>query len=637
MITKELNEAERTELTAIAQDMRRDILKMCHKCGTSNSHLGGGMSCVELLAYLYRYEMNLINADKGVIEWNHRDRFILSKGHAGIAMYAGMKHAGLLSQQDIDTSLMRGDTEILFRHPKINIPIGIECSSGSLGMGVGYGNGLAEILRLDGNPARVYVMLGDGECNEGSVWESAAYAGHAHLDKLIVIIDKNNFQLDGRTQDVLCMDNLAERWQAFGFAAVEIDGHDFSSIHRAFQTEHVGKPLAIIAHTIKGKGISFAENKVEWHDNYLSDKLYKKALQEVGESEYQRMVRNRAYERFCRKNHILGKTDVCKLSAASFSSAKIEKWNDIQPKNALGDIIYHIMKENQKFILLFADCANRIEVKELIEKYPSNCFETGIAEQNMILMAAAIANEGYPVAAVAYAPFITARILDQIRVNMGYMQAPVCLIGLSAGAAASDLGPTHTAFEDIANLRAIPKMNVWTVNCSSDLAAILLKYSRDQEPTYIRVTESCHKERICVDAQLTEYEVIDKGDKKNGLLILICDSIFSELKKILNGLHGKNIVPEVVLIKHIKPFPKNLVAEMYKYDYVVVLEEHNVIGGVGSAVAEETCGLTDRPRLLRIGIQDCYFKADLPENTKRKAGISASGIVKSILEFISER
>lgn len=595
------------------------------------------MSCVELLAYLYRYEMNLIDANKGVIEWKHRDRFILSKGHAGIAMYAGMKHAGLLSQQDIDTSPMRGDKAVLFRHPRIKTEIGIECSSGSLGMGVGYGNGLAEILDLEGNQAKVYVMLGDGECNEGSVWESAAYAGHAHLEKLIVIIDKNNLQLDGRTQDVLCMDNLAERWQAFGFAAVEIDGHDFNSIHKAFRTEHEGKPLAVIAHTIKGKGISFAENKVEWHDNYLSDALYKTALEEVGESEHQRVVRNRAYERFQRKKHIHGKAGICKQQGASFTSAQIGKWAGMEPKSALGDIVYHIIKENQKFILLFADCANRIEVKELIERYPGNCFETGIAEQNMILMAAAMANEGYPVAAVAYAPFITARVLDQIRVNMGYMQAPVCLIGLSAGAASSDLGPTHTAFEDIADLRAIPKMNVWTVNRPSDLAAILWKYSQEQEPTYIRVTNGCNKECVCTGADLTEYEVIDKGDKKNGLLILICDSIFSELKGIVNGLHEKNIVPGVILIKHIKPFPKKLVEEICKYDYVAVLEEHNVIGGAGSAVAEEVSGLAARPGLLRIGVQDCYFKADLPENTKREAGISASGIVKSILQFISER
>jgi transketolase len=255
--------------------MRKDILDMCYKAGTA--HLGGCMSMVELLAVLYTEIMNISPEMK---RWEDRDRFILSKGHGGIALYAALKQARILTQGDIGRD-MRGTDTITYRHPKMNPAKGIEFSSGSLGMGISLGIGLAcSFLRKGNDKSKVYVMMGDGECNEGSVWEGAALAGHLRLNKLTVVIDLNGLQLDGPTHTVLNMDNMAEKWNAFGFDTITVDGHNIPAIYEAF-IKLTEKPKAIIAKTIKGKGCSFAENNTDWHDNVLSDELYQLALLEL--------------------------------------------------------------------------------------------------------------------------------------------------------------------------------------------------------------------------------------------------------------------------------------------------------------------------------------------------------------------
>lgn len=445
-------------LKGVAEDMRHDILEMCHNCGRQNGHLGGCMSSVEILAVLYTEIMNLVEANQGRIPWDDRDRFIMSKGHAGIAMYAALKQVGVLPQSVIDGKI-RGENSIIYRHPKMNTDYAIECSVGSLGMGLGYGIGLCEALNRKLSDAKVYVMLGDGECNEGSIWESAAYAGAHGLDKLTVIVDKNKLQLDGYTSQILSMDNLENKWRAFGFKTIEIDGHNFEDIHNAFRIEHTGKPLAIIANTTKGKGCSFAENLVDWHDNWLTDDLYKQAKNEIGDT----LLRNKALQiaeyRYNARDPQYSRHENADGSGyLDYSEDNIAQWNSLDSKHVLGSIFEKFANQDKKFLLLFADCANRINIKEMLIKYPDQCLEMGIAEQNMITVASALANEGFHVFAVAYAPFITARVLDQIRVNLGYMCAPVKLVGLSAGLASSDLGATHTAFEDIANMRSIPNM-----------------------------------------------------------------------------------------------------------------------------------------------------------------------------------
>lgn len=273
-----MTEKERAALERAIAVMRRDILELCHRAGNVGAHLGGCLSLVELLAVLYTRHLRFDSANP---LWGERDRFVLSKGHGGIAQYAAMHASGILTDEQIALPLLGEDT-ILFKHPRRNASSGIEFSGGSLGQGLPFAVGEAIALNMKGNAvSRVYALAGDGELNEGSMWEALSIAGHQKLDNLTVIVDRNGLQLDGFTKDIQSAENLAERFAAFGFGTLEIDGHDPEAVDAALSVRPT-KPFAILARTVKGRGVSFAENNADWHANVLTDELYERARRELG-------------------------------------------------------------------------------------------------------------------------------------------------------------------------------------------------------------------------------------------------------------------------------------------------------------------------------------------------------------------
>lgn len=269
--------SERRRLSGLALDIRKTVVEFAHANPDMPFHLGGSLSAAEVLAVLYG---GVMHTGTDGTPWDQRDRFVLSKGHASLALYPALLHAGLVSQEDIDRGLL-GPNAVLFKHPRRDPARGIETSGGSLGMGLGYACGLAIAANRRASGSRVFCLLGDGECNEGSVWEAAALAGHMGLAALTVIVDVNGLQLDGPTAQILDTGSLAEKFRAFGFEAIEVDGHDVSALWSVLAPSHT-RPRAVLAHTTKGKGLSFAENCVEWHDNKLTDELYARAVRELG-------------------------------------------------------------------------------------------------------------------------------------------------------------------------------------------------------------------------------------------------------------------------------------------------------------------------------------------------------------------
>lgn len=267
-------------LRGLARNVRRRIIEITTP--VKSPHIGGAFSATDLLVALY-FEILRITA-----YWPNdprRDIFIYSKGHSSSALYSVLAERGFFS-----LDLLKGycrDGGRLPGHPVRDCVPGVEVSSGSLGHGLPMGVGMAIARKRDKNPARVFVMISDGECDEGSVWEAAMFAAHHHLDNLIVIVDYNKIQSLGRTDEVINLESLKRKWQAFGWSAREIDGHDFSAIVAAGEAIpfRKGKPSVIIAHTIKGKGVSFMENKAEWHYRSLDNpEEYHRALEEVEKS-----------------------------------------------------------------------------------------------------------------------------------------------------------------------------------------------------------------------------------------------------------------------------------------------------------------------------------------------------------------
>ena len=268
----------REELEAMARRIRLNIAKMTHQSGLKGAHLGGSMSVVEILTVLYG---NVMRYDPARPDMAERDRLILSKAHAAVALYAALHEAGYLTEEDLDHAL-QGDS-MFFEHPRKSPEHGIEFSGGSLGQGLSLGAGTALGLKKKGNTAaRVYVILGDGECDEGQVWEAAQSVTHFGLDNLTVIVDDNGLQFDGRKEEILKAGDPAARWASLGFDVSRVDGHDVEALQAALERP-ADRPKVIIAKTVKGKGVHFAENDVTWHTGRLTDDLYEEAIRSIND------------------------------------------------------------------------------------------------------------------------------------------------------------------------------------------------------------------------------------------------------------------------------------------------------------------------------------------------------------------
>lgn len=259
----------------LAYKIRKDAINMVHTAHAS--HIGGVLSCADIVAVLYAYIANCdITNSKNPL----RDRIILSKGHNGVAIYAALSEIGFFTVDELNTYGMNGSKFSCHVSHK-NVP-GVEISTGSLGHGIGVGCGMALNAKLKNLPYKVYVIVGDGECNEGSVWEAAMFAAQYKLNNLTVIIDANGMQAMGKCSDVIDMEPMADKWRTFNWNVIEVkDGHNHNDLKQAFMADAENMPKVIIARTVKGKGVSFMENNILWHYRDPQGEFYKQALKEL--------------------------------------------------------------------------------------------------------------------------------------------------------------------------------------------------------------------------------------------------------------------------------------------------------------------------------------------------------------------
>lgn len=267
---------ENLQLQKTANEIRKGIVTAVH--GAKSGHPGGSLSAADIFTYLYFEEMNI---DPKNPKDPNRDRFVLSKGHVAPGLYSTLAHRGFFPVEDLTT--LRHLGSYLQGHPDMKHIPGVDMSSGSLGQGFSAAVGMALNGKMDGADYRVYALCGDGEIQEGQIWEAAMFAGHRKLDNLVLVVDNNGLQIDGSVEEVCSPYPIDKKFQAFNFHVISINGHDFDEIRAAFTEARntKGMPTAIIANTVKGKDVSFMENKASWHGAAPNDEEYKKAMEEL--------------------------------------------------------------------------------------------------------------------------------------------------------------------------------------------------------------------------------------------------------------------------------------------------------------------------------------------------------------------
>ena len=264
------------KLEKFTKNIRKNIIFSAYKAGVKSAHIGGALSISDIVAVLYS---DILKVKKQKFLSDNRDRFILSKGHACLALYAALVEKKFLKKKDLETFEMNGSK--LLGHPIMNKLLGIEFSTGSLGMGLALGVGVALAAKRKKKKFNTYVIIGDGECNEGSIWESVLCASHFKLDNIVIIVDKNNFQQTGQNTNIMDLKDLKSKFKSFGCSTYEIDGHNLKKIFKSLKTKVKNKPKVIIANTIKGKGIELFENDNNWHHSIITKEIYKNIIKEL--------------------------------------------------------------------------------------------------------------------------------------------------------------------------------------------------------------------------------------------------------------------------------------------------------------------------------------------------------------------
>lgn len=646
------------ELKEAAGFMRGLDLVALNAAGSG--HAGGTLSIMDITAALYLSVAKLDPKNPG---WEGRDRIVWSTGHKAPALYLGLGMAGYFPVED--TVLLRKFGSPFQGHPHwLKLP-GIEVSTGSLGQGFGLAVGMAIAGKLDKKDYRVYVITGDGEWDEGSMWESAMEANHYKLDNLVVIVDRNFLQIDGSTEEVMRLQPLEKRLSSFGFEVIRIDGHDMKEILGAFaKAKKVkGKPVAIVARTVKGKGVSFMENVAGWHGKSPNDSQLEQALREL---------------------KLWGKIDVAGLKkrAAAYQgkiAAKIEKsvpkfsgnyfWNsasvmkvEMEPTRfGFGKALAENGGDN-RVVCLGLDISESVQISKFHDGFPDRkprFLSMGIQEQSATTVAGGLSREGKLPVLSTYGVFCSQRNADQMRTSVCYGNLNVMFGGAHGGISVGADGATHQSLEEISVVGILPNMNLVvpadSIETQKATEYCLLKL---KGPKYIRfareATPVITDEKtpwVFGKANVIRFrgeqpKFIDAFDhvlssqyksEKEKVAIIACGPEVPEAMRAAWILKAeKGIETRVVNIHTVKPIDRQaIIRTASEVDVVVTAEEHQK-GGFGSLIAAVIlqANLVKLPKFAMIGVEDRFGESGYPWELMKAFGLTAEFIAQKVLSLI---
>ncbi|MCP4684372.1 MAG: transketolase [bacterium] len=634
-------------------------------CSAGSGHSGGTLGIMDICAALY---LKIARHDPKVPGWDARDRIVWSAGHKAPALYTSLAISGYFEERELMKLRMVGSP--FQGHPHWRDCPGVEFSTGSLGQGFSLGVGVALAARLNGRDHRVFVISSDGEQQEGSIWESAMSAAHYGLDNLILIIDKNRLQIDGAVQDVMGIDPLVEKYRSFNWEVVGVDGHDMDDIvtklDHARNHNDTGRPIALICHTNKGRGVSFMENAVGWHGKPPNREELDLALEELGLDNafnVEGLLEHGAAYR-TRAN--------ADIAATMPSFTKDYWWNtsdqmkvEMQPARKGFGSALDKYGDDERIVCLGADISDSICISEFHKNHPNRrdrFISVGVAEQNATTIAAGLAREGKIPVFGTYGVFASTRNLDQLRVSVCYGNLNVLVVGAHGGISVGPDGATHQELEAIFQITGLPNMHMGVpcdiVETEKMTRAMLfdivgpkyLRFAREATPiitkedspfrfgegNIFRFRKSAeHFVEACDVVLASEY--VNESEK---LTIVSCGPETAEAARAAYILKTECDIEIRVLHLHtLKPIDRAAVVRAaHETGGVITAEEHQV-GGLGNQIAGIIAGersLENRPvPFAMIGVKDRFGESGEPWQLIKKFGLAAEHIAHKAKEMLN--
>ena len=634
-------------------------------CAAGSGHAGGTLSIMDITAALY---LHVARHDPANPAWAERDRIVWSAGHKAPSLYLGLAFAGFCAIDDVVTLRKLGSP--FQGHPHwLKLP-GVEVSTGSLGQGLSIAVGMALAARLDGKTHKVFCLMGDGEQQEGQVWEAAMEAAHYKLDNVVAVIDCNRLQIDGWVKDVMQVEPLAAKYESFGWTVMRVDGHDMQALVGAFAeaSAEAGKPVVILADTVKGKGVSFMENQAGWHGKTPNREELDAALRELG------LAGTIPVERLLERAKNFQAEAERKLEAAMPQFSRDYWWNGgaamkvaMEPtRKGLGQALA-ASGGDERVVCLGLDISGSITISDFYAGKPERAarwLSMGIAEQSATAAAAGLARENKLPVVGSYATFSAARNLDQIRVSVCYANLSVLIVGAHAGVSVGPDGATHQALEDLFAMMGLPNMAV-VVPCDVVEARKATSYLllQHQGPKYIRFAREAtpivsveatpfvfgkanrirlrHQAANFAEAFETRLDE-DCRDEGEDLSIIACGPEVPEAMRaawILRNEYG--YTARILNMHTLKPIDTEAIVRAALETGAIVTAEEHQIGALAGRVSSV---MTESPRLYghacstaAIGVKDRFGESGAPWELVKELEVSAEHIAMKAAELMAHK
>jgi transketolase len=604
-------------LEQIAKKLRIHAFKMTTAAGSG--HPTTCSSAAELMACLFFGEMRYNIADP--FDWAN-DEFVLSKGHAAPILWAAYAEAGIIPEKSLMN--LRKITSVLEGHPTPRMKW-VKAATGSLGQGLSVGVGLATALRLGKSSRRVYVLMGDGECAEGAVWEAAGMASFYKLSNLCAVVDINRLGQSEATMHEHDITAYARKFKAFGWKTIKVDGHNIKEITESFRkARQRDSPTAILAQTIKGKGVSFLEDKNGWHGKPLKADVLQKVLKELGPMP---AIDAKKYVRKPGKS----KGPEC-VKRFNFKKNTYEK--NTATRRAYGNALISLGKINEAVVAIDGDVQNSTYAEDFFRTFPKRSFQVYIAEQVMVGMGIGLAAKGFIPFMATFAAFLT-RAHDQIRMA-AYSFSNMKLVGSHVGVSIGADGPSQMGMEDLALFRPIPTCAVLYPSDAYSTEACVESMAKYRGMAYLRTTRPGtpllykREDKFPIGGS----KVLKKSSEDRAAIIAAGITVFEALKAF-QELKKEKISVRVIDAYSIQPFDKDGITKHVARagNKAVVVEDHFPGGGLGDSAA---LALAGKAKIVHLAVYDLPRSGE-PDELLDKYGISAPHIVTAVKQLIRKK